>query len=534
VLALPLALALAACGAEPPAAAPAAAPPATSAAAPAAAPSGTARPVPAAEPAPEPAAGPGPEPALPAKPPPAKGSAAPREGVRAEPPPDIVGGVADPPPYDIEPGRADGVGRSGPGRTIPVSVNGVGAMGNGISHSQAISADGRYVAFESQSSNIDGVELFDQFEVYVHDLDSSRTERISVGPGGRDPDRSSGQPVLSADGRYVAFMSEATNLLPEAGARGGEGGDTNGRDDIYLRDRRTGALERVSVPTGAGGAQANGNSQMPSVSADGRFVAFDSYADNLVPGDTNGLSDVFVRDRVAGTTERVNVGPGGRQARADSGQAVISADGRYVAFESWAGDLAPGRDGNRAYDIFVRDRVARATERVSVTPGGAAANAASFAPSISADGRFVAFDSPASDLVPGDTNGRYDVFVRDRATSTTARVSVDSRGRQVAADSALASISGDGRHVGYHSYAAGLVPDDRNRSRDVFLYDRRTRGVVRVSVTGDGRDAFGVSGAPSLSYDGRRVAFDSLASNLAPGDHNATDDIFVRDRGRDL
>jgi Tol biopolymer transport system component len=357
----------------------------------------------------------------------------------------------------------------------------------------------------------------------LEDWDSNATKRPSA---------------LSADGRYVAFMSEATNLMV---------GDTNGKDDIFVFDREKRTLERVSLPTGVAAArdlagtlddavgrraatrQANGNSQVPSISADGRYVAFDSYADNLVPGDTNGLSDVFVRDRVTNTTERVNVGPGGREADKDSGQAVISADGRYVAYESWATGLVGGRDANDAYDVYVFDRVSRTTERISVTPKGTAGNAASFAPSISADGRFVAFDSTATDLVPGDTNGKYDVFLRDREAGTTTRISVDGDGGQVTGDSALASVSGDGRYVGFHSFARTLVPDDRNGSRDVFVYDRRAKAVTRASVTDAGGDANGVSGAPSLSHDGRRIAFDSLAPNLAEGDHNDTDDIFVRD-----
>jgi Tol biopolymer transport system component len=265
----------------------------------------------------------------------------------------------------------------------------------------------------------------------------------------------------------------------------------------------------------------------------GRYVAFDSYADNLVPADTNDFSDVFVRDRVTNTTERINVGPGGRQSDNDSGRPVLSADGRYVAYQSWATGMTGSRDANHAYDIYGHDRVARTTERISVTPGREAGNAASFMPSISADGRYVAFDSTATDLLPGDTDRKYDVFLRDRQAGTTTRVSVDGKGRQVAGDSALASVSGDGRHVGFHSFAAGLVPGDGNGARDVFVYDLRAKAVTRVSVTDAGGDAAGVSGAPSLSHDGRRVAFDSLAPNLAPADHNSTDDIFVRDRPGD-
>jgi Tol biopolymer transport system component len=412
-------------------------------------------------------------------------------------------------------------------RTIAVSVNDNGQLGNGVSFSQSISADGRFVAFESQSSNLGTLDLNGEFEIFVRDLQNGRTERITTGPLGLDSDYSSGQPVLSADGRFVAFSSEATNLVL---------GDTNDSDDIYVFDREKKAIERVSLPTGVAsndvigglGRQANGNSEKPALSADGRFVAFDSYADNLVPGDANGLSDVFVRDRRTGVTERISVGPGGRQTTQDSGQAVISADGRYVAYESWAPNLVPG-DTNDGYDVFVYDRVSHTQERVSVDSAGHQANGASFAPTISADGRFVAFDSVATDLVAGDTNGKYDVFLRDRKAATTIRVSVDGSGRQVGGDSGLASISGDGRYVGYHSFASALVPHDVNGARDAFRYDRLTGAVVRVSVTDAGADAIGTSGAPSLSGDGRRVAFDSLAANLASSDTNNTDDVFVRE-----
>lgn len=412
-------------------------------------------------------------------------------------------------------------------RTIPVSVNDKGEIGNGVSFSQFISADGRFVTFESQSSNLSTLDLNGEFEIFVRDLQNGRTERITTGPVGLDSDYSSGQPVLNADGRFVAFSSEATNLVL---------GDTNESDDIFVFDREKKAIERISLPSGVasndlvGGLtkQANGNSEQPALSADGRFVAFDSYADNLVPGDANNLSDVFVRDRQTGVTERISVGPNGAESTEDSGQAVISADGRYVAYESFSSNLVPG-DTNGGYDIFVYDRVAHTQERISVTSAGREGNGASFAPTISSDGRFVAFDSVATNLVGGDTNEKYDVFLRDRKAGTTVRVSVDGAGKQVVGDSGLASISGNGRYIGYHSFASTLVPNDRNGARDAFRYDRVTGAVVRVSVTDAGADAAGTSGAPSLSADGTKVAFDSFAPNLAPADTNKTDDIFVRE-----
>jgi Tol biopolymer transport system component len=199
-------------------------------------------------------------------------------------------------------------------------------------------------------------------------------------------------------------------------------GFTNGLFDVFVRDRMLQVTRRVSV--GPGGQQANNTSWQPAISADGRFVSFASYATNLVPGDTGGLADVFVRDRDAQVTQRVSVGPGGQQTNGGNSLVpVISAHGRFVAFTSFASNLVAG-DTNNSPDVFVRDREAQGTQRVSVGPGGQQANNDSYSAAISADGRFVAFTSKASNLVAGDTNNARDVFVRDRMLQVTQRVSV--------------------------------------------------------------------------------------------------------------
>jgi Tol biopolymer transport system component len=240
--------------------------------------------------------------------------------------------------------------------------------------------------------------------VFVRDRVAQVTRRVSVGPGGRQGNSSSSSPAISADGRFVAFRSYASNLVP---------GDTGGLADVFVRDRRLQVTWRVSV--GPGGQQANASSfGTPAISADGRLVAFESFASNLVPGDTNGHPDVFVRDRVAQLTRLV--GPGGHKA-------ALSAHGRFVAFSSYASNLVAG-DTNHSLDMFVRDQRAHVTWRVSVGPGGQQANNNSYFPAISADGRFVAFQSFASNLVAADTNGLADVFVRDRKAHVTRRVSV--------------------------------------------------------------------------------------------------------------
>lgn len=290
-------------------------------------------------------------------------------------------------------------------------------------------------------------------------------------------------------------------------------GDTNGARDIFLRDRQNGTTERVSVATGA--AQGNSDSLFPSISPDARYVAFTGKANNLVAGDTNGYSDVFVRDRMNGTTEMVSVATGGANGNSDSYVPVISADGRFVAFESLASNLIAG-DTNGAWDVFVHDRFTSMIERVSVSTGGAQGNNFSYQASISGDGRYVGFTSAATNLVPGDTNGSWDVFVRDRQSGTTERVSVATGGGQLSSDSG-GLISADGRFV---TFSTGYV----------FVRDRLNGTTETVSVSTGGAQANGTSGVGSISADGRYVVFGSSATNLVPGDTNGHDDVFLHDR----
>jgi Tol biopolymer transport system component len=305
-------------------------------------------------------------------------------------------------------------------------------------------------------------------------------------------------------------------------------GDTNGEADVFVRDRQAGTSERVSV--GPGGVEANSNSFGSAITADGRFVAFESRAENPVAGDTNGEFDVFVRDRQGGVTERVSVLPGGGQPDGGSFAPAISADGRFVAFLSRATNLVAG-DTNGEVDVFVHDRQTGATKRVSVGPGGAQADGQSLPPAISADGLFVAFDSPATNLVADDTNSADDVFVHDLGSGTTRRVSVGPGGVQGTDHSNDPALAPLGRFVTFTSSAVNLVTKDTNRGRpDVFVHDLRT-GVTRlVSRRTGGVQGNEFSSEPVISGRGRFVAFTSYASNLVPGDTNEQGDIFVRDR----
>ncbi len=323
---------------------------------------------------------------------------------------------------------------------------------------------------------------------------------------------------ISADGRFVVFMSDATNLVP---------GDTNFASDTFVRDLSTGRLERVSVSSS--GAQGNGDSLSATISRDGRYVAFRSAASNLVPGDTNKATDIFVRDRVAGTTTRVSESSEGAQANSDSDSAAISADGRVVAFRSLATNLDP-RDKNRRPDIFVRDLAEGRTELVSLSFSGSPSNGESRSPSIAADGSRVAFASLANNLTMKDTNGTWDVFVRDVPSGVTLRASLSSDGDQGTLASLLPSLSGDGNSVAFVSKSPNLVPGDTNRMRDAFVRDLATEQLSRVSVTGAGEQANGPASSAALSADGRFVAFSSDATNLVPKDRNRHRDVFVLDR----
>jgi len=310
-------------------------------------------------------------------------------------------------------------------------------------------------------------------------------------------------------------------------------GDTNGFADVFVRDRLQGTTERASV--GSAGRQGDGHSVSSSISGTGRWVAFASAAANLVPGDTNRTMDVFVRDRESGATERISVDPGGVQSDGDSLAPAISADGRFVAFVSAATNLVAG-DTNAVADVFVRDLATGRTERISVDSSGMEGNQASGVntPSISADGRFVAFDSLARNLVSGDSNGVCDVFVRDRRLTVTERVSVASNGWQGNRQSATPSISADGRFVAFAGDATNLVTTDRGFFWDVFLHDRSSGTTERLSIAPSGIQGNDHSGSPEISADGRSVAFVSFATNLDPRANVWSWNIYVRDLVRDV
>lgn len=403
--------------------------------------------------------------------------------------------------------------------TQRVSVSSSEMEGTGESWDPSMSADGRYVAFYSLASDLVEPDTNGTWDVFVRDRQSGTTERISVSSAGVQSDGLSHYPSISSDGRFVAFMSAATNLLGTT--------DANNTWDVFVRDRQNGVTTRVSVSSA--GMEAHGVSSYPSISADGRYVAFESYASDLVDGDTNGAPDIFVHDRTSGAATRVSVHTAGTQAGGPSYYPSISADGRFVAFWSVATDLVSG-DMNGVSDAFVHDRQTGVTERVSLSTSGMPGDGDSLYPALSADGRYVTFESLATNLVTGDSDGWRDIYTRDRLLGATERVSISSASVQANGNSSGPVTSADGRYVAFESFATNLVADDTSVAQDIFVRDRQAGTTERVSVRSDGTQSNGGSYFAALSGDGRYVAFRSDAWDLVPGDTNGCYDVFVRDR----
>ncbi len=523
------------------------------------------------------------------------------------------------------------------GETVRVSVASDGTEANDHTFDVALSANGRFVTFQSSASNLVATDTTAGEDIFVHDRETGETTLVSVASNGEQADRPSAAPAISADGRYVTFSSEATNLVEEdewifthydvflhdretaqtihisatldgfddAGdcvgtsisndgrfitivseADGIVEDDSNETYDIFIHDRKIG--ENQLVPIAPNGLQSQGYIFQTVISGNGRYIAFVYDGDDLISEDTNDVRDVYVYDRELNQTTRVSVAPDGTQAtnfygsvgpslsedgnyiaftsgannfveddyRYDdvfihnqetkeltwvsaglptvtgnlwSADPVISDNGRFVAFTSEADNLVTD-DTNLDNDIFVRDLQKRITTRVSIGTDGDEGNSWSTLSALSANGQFVAFYSYASNLVPNDTNGEGDVFVHDRQEDTTERVSVASGGVQSNGWSHYPTISEDGRYIAFISEATNLVMDDENEIKDIFVYDRQEQETTRISVATDGSESNGEAERHAMSADGRFVVFDSEADNLVPGDTNEAKDIFLHDR----
>jgi Tol biopolymer transport system component len=409
------------------------------------------------------------------------------------------------------------------GRGLPItsliSLGVHNAPSEGQSYAPSISTDGRYVAFDSDADNLVPGDTNAQNDVFVRDRTTGRTERVSLDSAGKQGDKGSFTPSISGDGRWVAFVSDADNLVP---------GDTNEASDVFLRDRRTHRTIRLSVALD--GRETLGGSS-PSMSADGRWVVYNVGSPLISKGTDEDLAGMFVYDTRTGHRERLG--------HIEGSDPTISADGRYVAFSSEVRDLVPG-DTNRKSDCFVFDRRTHKVSRVSLGGtrkaghgwfrGAKQGNQESNGAVISADGRYVAFVSTAKNLVPGDRNKHDDVFLRDLRTGETRLVSEGLHGQGANGVSGAPTLSDDGQTIVFLSQASNLIAHDRNGADyDVFRLDLRTGSITRVNVTPSGARANGATSSfPMVSGNGRVVTFGSRASNLVPGDTNGHDDVFVR------
>lgn len=403
------------------------------------------------------------------------------------------------------------------------SACGGGGSGGGVPPA-AGSAPGDFVAFGSAASNMVAGDANGMMDVFVHNRTTGATARVSVdSAGGEANDQSSG-PALSADGRFVAFDSSATNLAA---------GDTNGVRDIFIHDRSTGITSRCCV-SGKGAENGNGSSLNAAISGDGSIFAFESSATNLAGNDTNLASDIFAFYGDTKELTRVSVDSAGNEGNGNSFVPALSADGRFVFYESASSNLV-ANDTNGVSDIFRYDRlnpgsVLRVSVRTFTPSVPSAANGHSTQPAVPADGNcLVAFTSQATNLAV-DFNSSTDIFVHDSCLGITTRVSVDSTGNEANAGSLAPAFSADGRLVAFQSFASNLVANDMNGAVDIFVHDRTTGATTRVSVDSAGGESNGGSFGPALSADGRFVSFHSLATNLVAGDTNAQQDIFVHDR----
>ena len=409
------------------------------------------------------------------------------------------------------------------GTTVRVSVGAGGQQGNSVSFSPSLSGDGRYVAFQSVASNLvandsNGAGL----DVFVRDRQAGTTTLASVRVGDTSGDREADLDgtFISRSGRYVVFGSNATDLVPN---------DTNGDYDVFVRDLVARTTRLVSV--GSAGQQSDSFSYPMAISATGQFVVFASSATNLVAGVPDTIL-LYVRDLKTGKTTLESRRPDGRpSAGLAYGGASITPDGHYLAFAFEGSDLVTGHllsDTN----IFLRDRWTGRTVLVSAAPDGTPANDRSFDPFISDNGRLVAFNSSASNLVPNDTNFQGDVFVRDVASGTVDLVSVARNGQPPRGDlggSTALGMTPDGRRVLFASGAPDLVPGDTNFAFDTFVRDRVARVTTRVDVKASGGQSNrGSYGDGAISTDGSIVAFSSNGDHLVPGDTNGDTDVFVR------
>lgn len=346
-----------------------------------------------------------------------------------------------------------------------VSTTSTGGEANGQSQLGGLSVDGRYVVFGSLATNLVGDKVSSSRDIYVKDRLTGQVERVSVDAnGGESNATSAGDPAISRDGTLVVFSSDASDLVS---------GDSNGNRDVFAKNRLTGAVTLVSVT--ASGTQANRNCHSPVLSGNGRYVVFESQSTNLVAG-SSGNHNIFMRDLQTGAIEQISVDSGEIQLVGSSYDPSVSQDGSLVVFtlEDFSASSYP-------FPIYLRDRTAGTSTIISRHTDGTIANNQSFGSRLTPDGRYVAYWSDASNLVDSDNNFYSDVFVRDLQNDVTTRVSLSSSdGETDSYSNRIPSISDDGRFVAFASFATNLVTGDNNGKWDIFLRDRDTGTTVRL------------------------------------------------------
>ncbi|MEO8611821.1 MAG: hypothetical protein ABI690_28235 [Chloroflexota bacterium] len=389
-----------------------------------------------------------------------------------------------------------------------------------------ISGEGRYVVFESTATTLVSNDNNGKSDIFLHDRQTCQTSRISMAADDGETNGDSYRPGISPNGRWIVFSSKASNVVAND--------TNNALDTfLFVRQTEQMTRISVASDGSQANNQPNITligigPQGEQISSDGRFVLFSSEATNLVANDTNNILDVFIRDTQLSQTTRVSVATDGSQANGGSGANSISQDGRYIVFQSTANNLVAG-DSNNLPDIFVRDLQLGQTSLISVASDGTQTNQISENATISNDGRYVAFGSVASNLVTGDTNNIIDTFVRDRQIGQTVRISVSSTGTQANGNFAgfVPHISANGRYVIFTSDSSNLVDNDTNGKPDVFMFDRLTAQTKRVSLAGDGGQGNGGINIADISDNGSLVVFSSTAPNLVSDDTNNIYDVFV-------
>ncbi len=384
----------------------------------------------------------------------------------------------------------------------------------------SISADGRYVAFESQAYNLGGiVDDNNAWDILRKDLTTGEVAYASITTGGEVGNGDSRRPSISADGRYVAFDTMADNLCSDS---------NGGVSEVLVKDMNTGAVARASVRPSGGVPKLD--SWFPTISADGRYVSFQSADPTLTPDDTDEISDIFRKDMQTGAVYLCSTSSGGTvKASAGCAGASISADGRYVAFQSWAGNIFPG-DTNNECDVFRKDTQTGELKACSAAADGTLGNKTNQEHAISPDGRYVAFNSYSQNFVPEDTDNLCDVYLKDLNMGEIALVSINASGVKGNEKSHLPSVSQDGRYVAFGSLGNNLVPGDTNGNYDIFRKDMKTGDLVLCSSNASGVIGNGQSNHPAITPDGKYVSFWSAAWNLVPDDWNGGfSDVFRKE-----